>query len=222
MAKRAMTAEAKAIKAQAILDKAAELFNHSEYENIKMSDIAKEMGVSNGILFVYFKTKESLFFGLLVREYEKRLDRLSALAKETTINKFDDFKKLVIKELLELVDNNPMYIRLESMRTAIFEKNVDAETMLKEKINLYMLMKGFVSIVCENDVLTESEVMDILQAEASIITGCKLSATLPADVIEIIETNGLDGLKRDFRKDVQDMFICYLDGYERNHKEIRT
>ncbi len=63
--------------------------------------------------------------------------------------------------------------------------------------------------------------MDILQAEASIITGCKLSTTLPAEAIEIIETNSLDGLKRDFRKDVQDMFICYLDGYKRNHKELQ-
>ncbi|MHA7966473.1 TetR/AcrR family transcriptional regulator [Paenibacillus sp. CAU 1782] len=27
-----------------------------------MSDIAKRMGMSNGILFVYFKTKEALFF----------------------------------------------------------------------------------------------------------------------------------------------------------------
>lgn len=219
MAKRAMTTEAKALKAHAILDKAAEMFSNSEYEKIKMSDIAREMNMSNGILFVYFKTKESLFFSLLVREYEKRLARLTELAKGTTINEFYDFKKLVIKELIELVDNNPMYIRLESMRTAIFEKNVDAETMLKEKVNLYMLMKGFVAIVCENNVLTESEVMGILQAEASIITGCKLSATLPAEVIDIIEKNGLDGLKRDFRKDVLDMMICYLDGYKRTPKE---
>lgn len=219
MAKRAMTAEAKALKAHAILDKAAEMFSNLEYEKIKMSDIAKEMNISNGILFVYFKTKESLFFSLLAREYEKRLYRLTELAKGTKINEFYDFKRLVMKELTELVDNNPVYIRLESMRTAIFEKNVDAETMLKEKINLYMLMKGFVSIVCENDTLTEFEVMDILQAEASIITGCKLSATLPIEVIDIIEKNGLEGLKRDFRKDVLDTMICYLDGYRRNHKE---
>lgn len=114
----------------------------SEYEDIKMSDITKEMGLSNGIPFVYFKTKESLFFCLLVREYEKRLDRLSALARETTIQVFEDFRKLVIRKLLELVDGNPMYIRLESMGTAILEYNLDADTMLKEKLKLYTLMQG--------------------------------------------------------------------------------
>lgn len=218
MAKRAMTAEAKALKANAIMDKAAEMLFYAEYEKIKMSDIAKEMDMSNGILFVYFRTKEALFFSVLCREYEKRLARLSIMAKEMPISNFEDFKQLVIKELTELVDSNPLYIRLESMRTAIFEKNVDPETMLRQKLNLYNLLRELVLIICENNALTEFEVMDILQAEAAIITGCKLSATLPAEVIEIIEKNGLEGLKRDFKKDVLDTMICYLDGYRKNHK----
>ncbi|AIQ64689.1 transcriptional regulator [Paenibacillus stellifer] len=217
MAKRAMTPEAKALKAQAILDKAAEMFLSSEYEKIKMSDIAKQMGMSNGILFVYFKTKEALFFSLLCREYVKRLARLTEMVKGTPILNFNDFKMLVINELTELVDHNPLYIRLESMRTAVFEKNVDAETMLGQKMNLYKLMSELVSIICSHNALTQEDVMDILQAEASIITGCKLSATLPAEVIDIIEKNGLDGLKRDFKDDVLKTMICYLDGYLKNY-----
>lgn len=214
-----MTAEAKAQKAQAILDKAAEMFISSDYEKIKMSDIAKAMGMSNGILFVYFKTKEALFFSLLCREYEKRLEHLTEMARARPIRIFDDFKTLVLKELTELADNNPLYIRLEAMRTAIFEKNVDTETMLKQKLNLYTLMMNLVSEICENNVLTQFEVMDILQAEASIITGCKLTATLPAEVIEIIEKNGLTGLRRDFKKDVLSTMKYYLDGYSKNHEE---
>ncbi|WP_068496141.1 TetR family transcriptional regulator [Paenibacillus kribbensis] len=218
MAKRAMTPEAKALKAQAILDKAAEMFLSSEYEKIKMSDIAKQMGMSNGILFVYFKTKEALFFSLLCREYEKRLARLTEMAKESPIRDFDDFKNLVMNELTELVDYNPLYVRLESMRTAIFEKNVDAETMLNQKMNLYKLTTDLVTIICENNALTQENVMDILQAEASIITGCKLSATLPAEVIDIIEKYGLAGLKRDFKNDVLATMNHYLDGYIRNRR----
>ncbi len=219
MAKRAMTAEAKAIKAHAILDKAAEMFVNSEYEQIKMSDISKEMNMSKGILFVYFKTKEALFFSLLCREYEKRLDRLTEMAKELQIRSFTEFKILVLTELKELVDTNPLYIRLESMRTAIFEKNVDAETMLKQKLNLYKRMSELVTHICSNNVLTQYEVMDILQAEASIITGCKLSATLPGEVIDIIEKNKLEGLKRDFKRDVLDTMTCYMDGYRMNHQQ---
>ncbi|TDF92933.1 TetR/AcrR family transcriptional regulator [Paenibacillus piri] len=216
MAKRAMTPEAKALKAKAIMDKAAEMFLSSEYEKIKMSDIAKQMGMSNGILFVYFKTKEALFFSLLCREYEKRLARLTEMAKETPMRRFDDFKNLVMNELMELVDHNPLYIRLESMRTAVFEKNVDPETMLNQKINLYQLMLELVAIICASDAITPEDVMEILQAEASIITGCKLSATLPAEVVDIIKKNGLNGLKRNFKEDVRKTMICYLDGYNKH------
>lgn len=217
MAKRAMTPEAKAMKAKAIMDKAAEMFLSSEYEKIKMSDIATQMGMSNGILFVYFKTKEALFFSLLCQEYEKRLARLTEMAQKTPVRNFDDFKNLIMNELMELVDHNPLYIKLESMRTAVFEKNVDPETMLKQKINLYKLMSELVAIICESHALTQEDVIEILQAEASIITGCKLSATLPAEVIDIIEKNGLNGLQRDFQNDVRKTMICYLDGYCTNY-----
>ncbi|MHA6530843.1 TetR/AcrR family transcriptional regulator [Paenibacillus sp. BAC0078] len=221
MAKRAMTPEAKALKAQAILDKAAEMFLSSEYEKIKMSDIAKQMGMSNGILFVYFKTKEALFFSLLCREYEKRLARLTGMVREMPIMDFNDFKMLLINELTELVDHNPLYIRLESMRTAVLERNIDAETMLNQKINLYKLMSEMVSLICSHNALPHEDVVEILQAEASIITGCKLSATLPAEVIDIIEKNGLEGFKRDFKADVLKTTICYLDGYLKNQIEAR-
>ncbi|MCM3748858.1 TetR/AcrR family transcriptional regulator [Paenibacillus pasadenensis] len=213
MAKRAMTPEAKALKAQAILDKAAEMFLSSEYEKIKISDLAKQMGMSNGILFVYFKTKEALFFSLLCREYEKRFTRLAELAKQSPIWNFSDFKLLIMNELTELVDHNPLYIRLESMRSAVLEKNIDAETMLNKKINLYKMITDLVAIICEHLSLTQEEVLDILQAEASIITGCKLSATLPADVADIIEQSGLEGMKRDFKKDVLTTMNHYLNGY---------
>ncbi len=216
MAKRAMTPEAKALKATAIIDKAAEMFFSLEYEKIKMSDIAKHMGMSNGILFVYFKTKEALFFSLLCREYEKRLARLKEMAKEIPIRSFDDFKNLVMKELMELVEHNPLYVRLESMRIAVFEKNVDPETMLNQKIKLYQLMQELVDNICAWEALSPEDVMEVLQAEASIITGCKLSATLPAEVVEIIEKNGMEGFKRNFKDDVRHTMLCYLEGYHKH------
>ncbi|MGW8958154.1 TetR family transcriptional regulator [Paenibacillus sp. NPDC055715] len=213
MAKRAMTDEAKALKAQAILDQAARMFEESEYNHIKMSDIAKEMQMSKGILFVYFKTKEALFFNLLCREYEIRLIRLTELIIEQPIHNFDDFKRLIMTELIELVDHKPLYIRLETIRSVILEKNVDAEMMLNLKTNLYLQMMKMNSLICKNGVLTESEVMDVFQAQASIIIGCKLSSSMPAEVAGSIEGKRLDGFKRDFRTDVITTMERYLEGF---------
>ncbi|GAB1154700.1 hypothetical protein YWY31_07250 [Paenibacillus illinoisensis] len=222
MAKRAMTPEAKALKAKAIMDKAAEMFLELEYEQIKMSDIAKQMGMSNGILFVYFKTKEALFFSVLCREYVKRLDRLTEMVLQTPIRSFEDFRMLLMDELMELVDENPLYVKLESMRTAVFEKNVDAETMLNQKLDLYKRMLDVVTIICEFEAVTPEDVIEILQAEASIMTGCKLTATLPEDVVEIIKKNGMDGFQRDFREDVRKTMLSYLDGYYNNFMVPRS
>ena len=52
MAKRAMTEEAKLMKANAILDQAAQLLLETDYEKIKMTELAKSLGLSNGILYV--------------------------------------------------------------------------------------------------------------------------------------------------------------------------
>ncbi|ANY65632.1 transcriptional regulator [Paenibacillus sp. BIHB 4019] len=216
MTKRAMTDEAKALKAQAIIDKAAEMFASSEYDKIKMSDIAIAMNMSKGILFVYFKTKESLFFHLLCTEYEKRLIRLTEMIQASQIQKFDDFKDLVMTELIELVDHNPLYIRLEAMRSAVLEQNVDAELMLRLKTNLYAEMMKMTALICENNILDPSEVMDIFQAQGSIIIGCKLSSMIPAELEAIITENGLEGFKRDFKTDVLRTMKNYLDGYKRD------
>lgn len=211
-----MTDEAKALRAQAILDKAAALFETHEYNQIKMSDIAKETKLSKGILFVYFKTKEALFFQLLCREYVKRLERFIEIISETQIKKLQDIKQLFLKELEEIIDKNPMYIRLEAIRTSVLERNIDSDTMLQSKLLLFQKLTEMTDLLCSNDVINEAQVMDIFQAEAAIITGCKLTATLPDEVITIIENHNLHEFKRDFKTDVMNTMSFYLDGYLHN------
>lgn len=211
-----MTDEAKALRAQAILDKAAALFETHEYNQIKMSDIAKETKLSKGILFVYFKTKEALFFQLLCREYVKRLERFIEIISETQIKNLQDIKQLFLKELEEIIDKNPMYIRLEAIRTSVLERNIDSDTMLQSKLLLFQKLTEMTDLLCSNDVINEAQVMDIFQAEAAIITGCKLTATLPDEVITIIENHNLHEFKRDFKTDVMNTMSFYLDGYLHN------
>lgn len=211
-----MTDEAKALRAQAILDKAAELFETNEYNQIKMSDIAKETKLSKGILFVYFKTKEALFFQLLCREYVKRLERFIEIISETQIKNLQDIKHLFLKELEEIIDKNPIYIRLEAIRTSVLERNVDSDDMLQSKMLLFKKLKEMTDLLCSNDVINEAQVMDIFQAEAAIITGCKLTATLPDEVITIIENHNMHEFKRDFKTDVMNTMSFYLDGYLHN------
>jgi AcrR family transcriptional regulator len=213
MAKRAMTNGAKAAKAQAILDKAREMFLASDYDKIRMSDIARAMGISNGILFVYFKTKETLFLNIFWQEYEKRLNRLKGLARKEKIESFDDVKKLFLVELELLLDNDALYIRLESMRAAIFEKNTDTETLHNMKKSLFEQTLELASIVVGSGLLSKEQVIDILLIEDAIVIGCRAGAYLTSNAAETISRIGTEELWRYYKKYVLDAVGCYLDGF---------
>ena len=126
MGKRARTDAAKGEKANTILDKAAELFLEKDYEHIRMADLAKKLVISNGI-----------WLGC-----DKRLDYLAKKTCLEQIHYFEDIKRLFLEELEYLVDSNPLYIRLESMRTAILERNTDQEVLLRMKTRLFERMEA--------------------------------------------------------------------------------
>lgn len=218
MGKRARTDAAKEEKANTILDKAAELFLEQDYEDIRMADLAKELGISNGILYVYFKTKETLFLCLLWREYEKRLDYLREKTAQEQIDCFEDIKRLFLEELEYLVDNDPLYIRLESMRAAILERNTDQEVLLRMKAHLFERMEAWVNQLSQSGILTSQQLVEIFFLEAAIITGCKLGADQPDSVHQVLRQLGVPGTQRNFKQDVMNGVRCYLDGY-RQHIE---
>ncbi|MDR1688911.1 MAG: TetR/AcrR family transcriptional regulator [Clostridiales bacterium] len=209
-----MTKEAKDTKEQAILNMAGKMFLAADYEKIKMSDLAKEVGISNGLLYVYFKTKETLFMRLLCREYDKRLDYLTGIAKKTDFKSFADVKRLFITELELLVKSNPLYIGLEAMRPAILEKNTDLEMLFDIKKNLFKRAVELSAIISNNGVIFERQIIEIFFMESAIIIGCRLNSGLPAGVAEIVDRIGMKEFHRDFETDVLNAFSCYLDGFE--------
>lgn len=178
-----MSEAAKKEKAKAILDTAEKMFLTTEYEKLKMEDIAKEMGISKGLLFVYFKTKEMLFLELLIREYLKRLDRFENLIKDNEFKNYDEFKKLVLEEMKDVIENSDIYVRLCSIRAVILEKNVDLEKVIEIKKFLYERMKSVSTLFCNKfDAFSQEEVMEIFHSQEAIIVGCKLISTLPKEI----------------------------------------
>jgi len=51
----------------AILDAAEKLFFSKGYDNVSMDEIAKEVELAKGTLYLYFKNKDSLFFAIALR-----------------------------------------------------------------------------------------------------------------------------------------------------------
>ena len=71
---RARKAEDKAVRRNAILTAAAELFERSDFSEVKMGDVARAAGIAKGTVFLYFPSKEILFLELLQRFFEGWMD----------------------------------------------------------------------------------------------------------------------------------------------------
>src|SRR5215207_2142227 len=61
-------------KREAILRAAISVFAHNGYFNSKVADIAREAGVADGTVYLYFKGKEDILHSIFDRSVEEALD----------------------------------------------------------------------------------------------------------------------------------------------------
>ena len=65
-----LNVEIKNMKRTLILEKASEMFDAHGFEELKISTLAKEVGVSVGTIYAYFDSKERLYSACMLREIE--------------------------------------------------------------------------------------------------------------------------------------------------------
>jgi AcrR family transcriptional regulator len=65
-------------KRQLIAATAARLFATRPFHKVKLDDVAAEAGVGKGTLYIYFKSKDELYFWLLYDSFSRLVDELSA------------------------------------------------------------------------------------------------------------------------------------------------
>jgi TetR/AcrR family fatty acid metabolism transcriptional regulator len=61
-------------KREAILRAATSIFAHNGYFNSKVADIAREAGVADGTVYLYFKSKEDILHSIFDRSVEEALE----------------------------------------------------------------------------------------------------------------------------------------------------
>ncbi|NNC36054.1 MAG: TetR/AcrR family transcriptional regulator [Acidimicrobiales bacterium] len=102
---------------ETIIEAAREIFNHRGYRKTTMAEIAKQSGVADGTVYLYFKNKEDLaravitdFYRRLTDSAQQRVDQLSTtkervtfLARHHLSNVMAEFK---ILEMLPAINVN--------------------------------------------------------------------------------------------------------------------
>ena len=92
---------------QEITEAAFQAFAEKGYAATRVEEVAKRAGVSKGLLYLYFKTKEELFKAVIRGVVIRRVDALIA-AVETTELSSEDFARGPLLEFMKTVPGSPI------------------------------------------------------------------------------------------------------------------
>lgn len=94
---------------QEITDAAFEVFARKGYSRARVEEVAKKAGVSKGLLYVYFRTKEELFKAVIRSVVVRRVDALLQ-AVETTELSSEEFIRGPLLDFMKQVPGSPITI----------------------------------------------------------------------------------------------------------------
>lgn len=124
--KRARSSEDKEARRVAILRVARDLFDRHSFEAIGMAEVATRARLAKGTVFLYFGTKELLFFDLLDEMVAEWLGMVHELVAQ------DDKpwpSARLARVLTETLTDRPALARLLTLSTTVLEPNVPAQRL---------------------------------------------------------------------------------------------
>ncbi len=92
-----------------ITDAAFEVFAEKGYTGARVEEVAKRAGVSKGLLYLYFKTKEDLFKAVVKSVVIHRVDSLRAAVEETELSS-EAFLRGPLLEFMKRVPGSPVAV----------------------------------------------------------------------------------------------------------------
>lgn len=128
--RRARTPEQKDERRQQILDCAGSRFHRSNYDRLTMTEIATQAGLSKGTLYLYFESKEELFFAVLLQGYQEWFAELIGIEPL-------DLVEVVVQSLQQ----RPRLLELMSLAPLVLERNASPQVVLDFKRKLAALLQ---------------------------------------------------------------------------------
>jgi AcrR family transcriptional regulator len=134
--KRANGEQEKGERKSEILERADELFKDRSFDELRMADLAAELGLAKGTLYLYFPSKEALFLALLSDRLEAAFAKLFEVlggASTVPVN-----PELVVAGAAEVMAEDLTLPRLLSIMHTVLESRLPFEEALAFKRGLAM------------------------------------------------------------------------------------
>ncbi len=112
--------EIREIKRQQILDTALNLFSDSGFHATSISKIAKEAGISKGLMYNYFESKEALLFAIVDEISTEIMDMMNPdHDDEITTQEMEDFFTLMFDSLNEKREHWKLYYQITMQKDVL-------------------------------------------------------------------------------------------------------
>src|SRR5882762_5053310 len=98
-------------KRQLIAATAAKLFATRPYHKVKLDDVAAAAGVGKGTLYIYFKSKEDLYFWLIYDAFSQVVEKLETRLGHGELPAMQSLR-LIVAELVKFGFDNPQLFEL--------------------------------------------------------------------------------------------------------------
>ncbi|SHI99956.1 transcriptional regulator, TetR family [Desulfatibacillum alkenivorans DSM 16219] len=131
--KRAVSDGDKQKKRQLIIDTAARLFRSSNFQDIKMIDVAKAAGMAKGTVFLYFRTKEEVFLELSKQNFSVFFTQANAALEQALVSEEPRSVDTFSDSVTAILEMAPLMRPLASITSAILEQNISYEAALEYK-----------------------------------------------------------------------------------------
>ncbi|WP_448211326.1 TetR family transcriptional regulator [Colwellia sp. MEBiC06753] len=170
---RAVGAQQKQQRITQILDATETRFITQHFNDIRLADIASDVGITKAALYRYFRTKEVLFLAL----YQRQIDQLiaqAALLKATAS---------LTQRITQAVLAVPMYCKMTSILHTLLERNLTVEEALAFKRGLAQKMAALVGQIAPHTQLNSSQLMQRFIMLHHCIIGAWANCH-PSDVVQ--------------------------------------
>lgn len=138
-----MTLNQKRPKYMQIIDAAVEVIAENGYHQSQVSKIAKQAGVADGTIYLYFKNKEDILISLFKEKMGQFIERMEEEVKEKTTAK--EKLALVIKQHFTLLGND--------RHLAIVTQLELRQSNIKPRLKINDILKGYLNML--DTILTE-------------------------------------------------------------------
>lgn len=134
--KRARQPEQKIERRGAILAAAFDLWRMKGFQHLTMNDLARQVGLAKGTLYLYFATKDELFLAMLELRFSAWLNRLCQALSGCRKNDPESVSTVFVETLQLEPDVLPLLLLLEP----VLEHNVDHQSVINFKKRMLTAM----------------------------------------------------------------------------------